>query len=69
MFMEFSDAKKKKNLRPASRKRWPEILISECALVEKDFASFKVCNRDTFHEMVSMLEKLDPSMLDVKKVK
>jgi len=46
---------------------WPEILISEGASVEKGFAWFKVCNKDTFHEMVSMLEKLDPSMLNVKK--
>lgn len=48
---------------------WPAILISEDATVEKDFAGFKFCNKDTFHEMMSMLEKLDPSMLNVKKVR
>jgi len=48
---------------------WPAVLISECASVEKDFAGFKVCKKDTFHEMAPMLEKLDPSMLDVKKFK
>lgn len=59
----------KKNLHPASRKTWAAILIAECTSVEEDFAGFKVCNRDTFHEIVSMFEKLDPSMLNVKKVK
>jgi hypothetical protein len=46
---------------------WPAILISEGASVEKDFAGFKVCNKGTSHEMVLMLEKLDPSMLNAKK--
>jgi hypothetical protein len=47
----------------------PAILISEGASVEKDFAGFKVCNKDEFHETLSMLEKLDPSMLTVKKIR
>jgi hypothetical protein len=46
---------------------WPAILNSEGASVEKDFAGFKVCNKDKFHEMLSILEKLDPSMLNMKK--
>jgi hypothetical protein len=59
----------KRNLHRASRKMWPAILISEVASVEKEFAGFKVCNKDTFHEMVSILQKLDPSMLNVNKNK
>jgi hypothetical protein len=56
--MDFSEGK---NLHRSSRKMWPAIIISEGASVEEDFGEFKVCNKDTFYKMVSMLEKLDSS--------
>ena len=64
--MDFSGGK---NLHRDLRKMWPAILITEGASVEKDLAGFKVCNKDKCHEMVSMLEKQDPSMLNLKKVR
>jgi len=46
---------------PSRRKFWPAVKIAEGALVEKDFAVFNVCNKDTVHEMALICEKLDPS--------
>ena len=41
-------------------------MISERTSEGEDFARFKVRNKDTFQEMVSMLEKLDPFMPRMK---
>ena len=52
---------KTKTVRQAGGKLWLAVMTADGASDEEDFAGFYVRNKETFHEIVSMFVKLEPT--------
>jgi DDE superfamily endonuclease. len=55
------NSEKAKTVCQAWKKLWPAVMTADGASDEEGFEGFYVRKEDTFHEIVSMFEKLDPS--------